>query len=433
MTLRLFQVVAISMLLMNTWGVTNAQSTDKKFEKLLKKSPQLAPILDNKDMYEIQVIYTQINRDAQNFPQFVTQYFNHDPKRYFYPASTVKLPAVLLALEKINKLNIKGLDKDTPMNIEQAFEGHEAVYGDSSSENEKTSVGHYSKKILLVSDNDAFNRLYEFMGQEPFNETLKAKGYKNLRITHRLSIPYSSEENRITPEVWFGSQSVIPKVPHYAEVDRMEVGKINRIYTQTVQKNTSKTYTPTVSILKGKGYLKGDEIVNEPFDFTNKNFFALKEQQEMLKAVIFPEAVASNRRFNLTESDYTFLYKYMSMLPKETTFPNYNTPEYWDSYVKFFMFGDNKDPMPDHIRIFNKVGDAYGYLIDNAYIVDFKNNVEFMLSAVIHVNKNQIYNDGVYEYDEIGLPFMAELGKTIYNHELSRKRKYSPDLRKFKQ
>ncbi|MFB0907711.1 MAG: hypothetical protein QMB03_05420 [Spirosomataceae bacterium] len=94
--------------------------------------------------------------------------------------------------------------------------------------------------------------------------------------------------------------------------------------------------------------------------------------------------------------------------------------------MKSFMFGDDKEPMPENIRIFNKVGDAYGYLIDNAYIVDFENKVEFILSAVIHVNNNQIYNDSVYEYDKTGFPFMAELGKTIYAYELSRKRKTRP-------
>jgi hypothetical protein len=96
------------------------------------------------------------------------------------------------------------------------------------------------------------------------------------------------------------------------------------------------------------------------------------------------------------------------------------------------MFGDDKEPMPENIRIFNKVGDAYGYLIDNAYIVDFENKVEFILSAVIHVNNNQIYNDSVYEYDKTGFPFMAELGKTIYAYELSRKRKNPPNLSRFK-
>lgn len=429
---RLFRTIAIASFLLCSLFTASAQLTDKKLDKILSKSKELKPVLSQKEKYEVQIIYTQIDRDSQNRPTFTTYHFNVDSKRYFYPASTIKLPAVLLSLEKISKLNIDGLTKETPMYIEKAFEGHEPVSADATSENSMASVGHYAKKILLVSDNDAFNRLYEFIGQEPFNETLKSKGYRNLRIVHRLSIPYSREENSITPEVWFGNRKPIPKVPPYAETDRMEVAEISRIYTQEAQKNTSRTYSPNTSIRKGKGYQKGDEIINEQFDFTNKNFYALTEQHELMKALMFPDAVLPAKRFDLTEADYEFVYKYMSMLPKETTFPNYDNGEYWDSYVKFFMFGDSKKTMPDHIRIFNKVGDAYGYLIDNAYIVDFENNVEFILSAVIHVNNNQIYNDGVYEYDKTGFPFMAELGKTIYEYELTRKRKNPPNLDRFK-
>jgi hypothetical protein len=78
------------------------------------------------------------------------------------------------------------------------------------------------------------------------------------------------------------------------------------------------------------------------------------------------------------------------------------------------------------------VGDSYGYLIDNAYIVDFENGVEFMLSAVINTNTDRVYNDGKYEYKSIGYPFMKNLGRAVYTYELQRKRKFKPDLQGFK-
>ena len=96
------------------------------------------------------------------------------------------------------------------------------------------------------------------------------------------------------------------------------------------------------------------------------------------------------------------------------------------------MFGNTKERIPDYIRIFNKVGLAHGFLIDNAYIVDMENRVEFFLSAVIYVNENEILNDDTYEYDEISIPFLAALGDVIYNFELSRKRDTRPNLTRFK-
>jgi beta-lactamase class A len=59
----------------------------------------------------VQVIYTQVNRDNNNQPSFEHFYFGIDPDQYFYPASTVKLPIAVLALQKLNELNIPGLDE----------------------------------------------------------------------------------------------------------------------------------------------------------------------------------------------------------------------------------------------------------------------------------------------------------------------------------
>ena len=88
--------------------------------------------------------------------------------------------------------------------------------------------------------------------------------------------------------------------------------------------------------------------------------------------------------------------------------------------------------MPDKVRVFNKVGWAYGFLIDVSYLVDFANSIEYMLSAVVYVNRDGILNDNKYEYEEVGWPFMYQLGQTIYQYELKRPRKFKPDLHKFR-
>ena len=82
------------------------------------------------------------------------------------------------------------------------------------------------------------------------------------------------------------------------------------------------------------------------------------------------------------------------------------------------MFGDSQAPMPEGVKIFNKVGPAYGYLTDNAYIVDFEREVEFLLTASVRVNEHGIFNDEEYEYDEVG--------RALYDYELNRA--FMPDL-----
>ena len=60
------------------------------------------------------------------------------------------------------------------------------------------------------------------------------------------------------------------------------------------------------------------------------------------------------------------------------------------------------------------MGDPYGYDIDNAYIVNFENKVEFILTAVVQSNDDGIYNDDKYEYQTVCLPFMKNLGQLLY-------------------
>ena len=181
-------------------------------------------------------------------------------------------------------------------------------------------------------------------------------------------------------------------------------------------------------ILQGRGFVCDGVLVEQPRDFAGSNYMSIEVLQDLLIAVFFPQTLAPEKRFDLDTNEWRFLEQTMAMLPSESDYPQYDPEQYYDSYVKFFMFGDSKAPIPEEIRIFNKAGLAYGYLTDNAYIVDFEHNIEFLLTATILVNRNEIFNDGNYEYNEVGLPFLAELGRVLYDYELTRNRTFTPDL-----
>jgi hypothetical protein len=121
----------------------------------------------------------------------------------------------------------------------------------------------------------------------------------------------------------------------------------------------------------------------------------------------------------------------MSAYPRESAYPNYDTVNHWDAYCKFLLFGSEKGSLPPNIRVFNKVGDAYGFLTDVAYIIDTDKKVEFMLSATLLCNKDGIFNDDTYDYETVGFPFMKNIGQLIYDYELQRKRKNIPNLQSF--
>ena len=263
----------------------------------------------------------------------------------------------------------------------------------------------------MVSDNDAYTRLYEFLGQQHINERLWQMGYKDMRITRRF-VPMNEEENRHTNQIRF-----------------MENG--NLLYKQPPAYNENPFDFSKKILIGNAHYDRNEVLINEPMDFTTHNNAPLEDLRQILQSVLFPESVPEKQRFNLTPGDYKFLYQYMSELPFESEHPKYDTTEFFSSYTKFFMFKSGHTPIPSYIRVFNKPGWSYGFLTDVAYIVDFKNKVEFMLSGVIYVNSDGVLNDDKYEYDEIGYPFFKEVGNIIYQYELERKRKFIPDLSKF--
>lgn len=393
-----------------------AQKMDTIYlEKLLRSHPELfQKILDHPNKNEVQILYTQIDRDKNNVPHFRSFSYRLNPNWYFYPASTVKLPTAILALEKINELNRVGLSKDTPLRIDSSYEKQTAVSKDQSAKNGLPSIGQYIKKILLTSDNDAQNRLFEFIGRAELNSKLIKHGTKNSRIVNRLAIGDKGIWAKHTNSITFYQGD-------------------HPVYKQEAQYDPNDYPIKLKNTVQGKGYMNDkDEIIYEPWSFEGLNVYPLDDQQMILKKLLFPEAFKSRERFQLTKEDYSFIYDYMSRYPFESDYPKYDTTEFWPTYSKLLFYGRDKEAsLNPNIRIFNKYGDSYGYNIDNAYIVDFEKGIEFLLAVVVQSNENGIYNDGIYEYDTVTYPFLKNIGQVIYQEELKRDKKVKPDLSKF--
>jgi beta-lactamase class A len=389
----------------------SSQTRDNFIENLLAQQPELfKAVLDNRKELNVQIIYTQIDRGANGIPAFKHHYFNVDSNRYFYPASTVKLPVALLALQRLNELKDKGINKYTTMITDAAYSGQTAVLNDPTTPDGRPSIAHYIKKILLVSDNDAYNRLYEFLGRAYINTELHKKNYTEAQLLHRLQIFLSQDENRHTNPVQFLDS------------------RNKLLYYQPMQYDTA-TYTVRADSI-GQAYYKGDSLVQAPMNFSQRNRIYLQSLHNILISLVFPNKVYASQRFNITEDDRKFMLKYMSQLPTESSWPPYSDePDtYYPAYCKFLLHGAERGELPKSIRIFNKVGDAYGHLLDIAYIVDFEKKIEFFVSAIIYCNSDGILNDDKYDYDSIGYPFLKHLGQALYNYESSRPKNHLPDL-----
>jgi hypothetical protein len=372
------------------------------FDSILNKKPILRSVKANLKKYRVQIIYTQITRDLEGKPSFKTYNYNVDSSNYFYCASLVKLPCSILALEKTKSLRVYS---NTIMFTDSANACQHSVKKDTTSINGYPSIAQYIKRMSLVSDNFAYSRVYEFLGTDYIHDRLSELGYKNMRITHRFDGNCIGTENTTTNPVYFCNENLksIVSVP-------MQTSNIN-------YKN------PLGKVLIGKKHVNSkNKKVNLPKDFTNMNYISLENIHSILRRLIFNDYMPIEQQYNMIDEDRKFLINQLTLYPRESSHPTYNTKTYYDSYKKYFIYGDSKRPIINNdIKITNIVGQSYGFMTDCAYIQNKKENIEFMLSAVIYTNANETINDGRYEYNSIALPFLAELGRQIYDFEHKKK------------
>lgn len=342
---------------------------------LASDEPAIARVMADPAAHEVQIRYTRIFREGDSV-RFADYDYGVDANRYFYPASMVKFPIALLALEKLGSLD--SLDRQTRYYVE----------GDTLEDTFEGDV----LKIFAVSDNHANNRLFEFLGQDAINDSLAAKGVGPARISHRLGLHDDRVSTR--PLIVYRSDSLaaqsLPLVSRPIRPLELE------------------------GIRKGIGHTEGDSLVHEPFDFSLKNYLPVTSLDGILKRLIFPENFPPAQRFGLSAQERAFVLETMQNTPREA---GYDPELYPDGYCKFFLYGDRQEPIPDALQIFNKVGFAYGTLTDCAYIRDSRNGVEFMLTATVLVNENGIFNDDNYQYEQVGIPFLAALGRAVYDFE----------------
>jgi len=336
------------------------------FELMEKNREKFARILDDPERYEVQILLTEIVRDEEGQPSFKSFAYGVDKNKYFYPASTVKMAIAALALQKINAL--EGANRQCVLNVANSKNGGIGRGG--------FTVEKYIHRMITISDNIAYNRLYDFLGQEYINETLHAMGYVDCQIVRRFNSQTSAASDRVNYPCELRTAAGVVVYSRPAIVNE-------NIYTLKERDDMS-------GLLRGRGAKA----------FYDYNYMSLEVMQQILLSLIFPLSAEPGARFNIAEDDREFLLECMR---------GENTLH------KYFIYGGQGKAKP-YIEIYNKTGTSYGNILDNAYIVDAYNNIEFLLTAVIYVNSNGVIGDDVYDYERIGMPFLKELGRMLYNH-----------------
>ena len=363
----------------------SCSSTTNPIELIIKKrEPQLKPIYKNKENHNLQILYTKVVRDSLGMPSFIQYDYQADNNVYFYPASTMKLPIVALTLQKINELRNTGINITVESKI---------LLLSADQITTETTFKDLISKVFLVSDNSASNILINFLGYNYFNQQMREKGLNTIVLNHKFNPdPYVKNDWKI----------------YTLDRDLISIDETQEIIEHNNLDN----------LLQGRFQILNGEKVATPFNFKTKNKASLRDLDGVMKRIIYPDLFQEQDRINLSDQDYNFLRYWMSRFTFEDIGIEYQKDsKYFDSYNKFFIYGDSTNTIDRKIRIYNKVGVAYGALTDISYIRDYQKKIEFFLSATIYVNQNQIVNDNIYEYDDVGIPFLAELARQVYKLE----------------
>ena len=357
-------------------------------ELVLKSDPYFKEIIKDKEDYEIQVMLTKVNYDNTKI-DFQNYQYQHDENQYFYPASTIKLPIVVLTLKKINELRSKGSDITLKSKIILNTKDN---YSNFKLQDSITSFQNIIADIFLVSDNSASNILIDFIGYNYFNDEMQNAGFDKTYLNHKFN-----------PDPYVNSTWQI------SDLDNNIISSIND--NQKIIKADDKTN----GLDKGERRYFNGEILDESLNFSEKNRFSITDMHNLIKYIFYPEIFDKANTFNLNVEDYDFIRYWMSRFTYEDIGEKFIGDEnFFETYNKFFIHGDEQSVSNEQIRVYNKIGQAYGTSIDNGLIKNYQNNVEFILTSIIYTNKNKVINDNLYEYDDIAVPFLAKLSRAIY-------------------
>ncbi len=364
----------------------------------LLAAPALAEVLRHAAEHRIQIVVGLIEKDAAGKPSF-RQVSWRAGAEYFYPASSVKLFAAVAALEKLHQLRAETgipVGVDTPLAYYPLFDGEKLEDSDPTNrENGRITVRHLLRKIFLVSDNEAFNKLYELVGQDGLAASLQKAGLEDARLVHRLDELRSPEENRKTPRI-----------------DFVDAGLLHSIPERTAPEMAAPPAMP--GLLVGKGYLTGGGKVEKPMDFSGKNRLSLTSLQRGLCKVLRPElGCGPGGDFEIDEDDRKILGQAMAEYPGQSKNPVYSAADYPDDSGKFLLPGLVKKIPKEQLRISNKFGQAYGFSTENALVENLSNGKAIFVAATIYTNEDGILNDDRYEYEKVARPFFAALGEVL--------------------
>lgn len=376
-------------------------------EWLRSEGEVVKSIVSDAKTHRAQVLLREVRSRESASDCVIRRGFRVDAE-YVYPASAIKTVAAVEALEFVQRWNAR--DESTDLGLDSVLWYRRPADFENLEETDFSwSHGGRLRDIveetLVVSSNEAFNKLFDLVGHEQLNRGMWDAGLESVRLRHRMFSKRTVDEQKWSPNV-------------AVETETDDAGEPSR---ETIRpERTSALELPDVAVDRVKvgerhtSFITG-EFHDEPMDFSSKNYISLEDFQKLMVALHRPD---------LTEDvDFSDLGEYREFLTETLgSHPEADSESKREELARRFspMLPGVRDVLADdRITYQNKAGRAYGFHLDNARIVDEESGSEVFVTAAVYVNENEELNDNEYEYDEKSYPFLRAVGRTVARHILA--------------
>ena len=413
----------------------------RALDRLREMDERFARILSDPHAYRFQCVLTDCRcgtsgTSKSDSPSPRLEKYRCD-EEYFYPASTIKLCVAVAALHLVHRVrvaHVPDFELTTPLRFRYARDDdgstrsfHEISRDDTNRSGGVITLAHLIRNVFLVSSNGAHNLLLDFVGRSTLRQFLFAHlGYKHFRVYCYL------QDSKFGPRP--GDRLVGVEASLASGAVGLPFGDDLLNYVFDPRRPPDSPPAPLFSDYSlGSSYVvsEGDwdrenlleeagGIVQRPKDMSRKNQASLIELQDFLIRVCRPDLFTEGRRrFGgsnkapdiLSFADRAWLTETMSRKTTESYNPDYREGgAYAEDWNKLFLPGVLKAMSGDAVRIANKLGQAYGFTLDNAMICDVETGRTFFLAACVYTNENGTLNDDVYQYD-LGESLLAALAE----------------------
>lgn len=347
-------------------------------------------VLAAPENYRFQVLYSIVKEGGAK-PVLERHGWRTDAE-YFFPASSMKVPIALAAYERMNVLRKSGkagFTRDATMKIHPSK---------GSGEPYTTTLARETMRALIVSDNFSANRLLAITGHREIHETDFGLGLASTRVRTGFATGEPIDPAEVSPRIVVG-----------------DVELPARKSTLVLPANDAKNLDIGDAYINDNG-----QRVTGPMPFKEKNAMKLQHLQDAMIRIMRPDLLPSkaNSIYSANASsdpttDVGYLRETLGTLPSESGLAGYDRNVMADYPLSPFLRGIERVRPRGQSQIFQKVGQAYGFLIHNAYIVDKATKKSFFLTAAIYGNADGVMNDDKYDYDSVSFPALADVGEAF--------------------